>query len=166
MEDKETEFNKIVRAHEETIYSVCLMYSDDGQEVDDLMQDTLINMWNGFEKFEGRSDIKTWIWRIAINTCIIAQRKNKKKVQVSALENMGLNSTEMVRENSRDQQISMLYDRIHQLGLFDRAIIMLWLDNQTYEQIGLMMGITPQNVGMRLMRIREKLMKMSNTVNK
>lgn len=163
MNDKEQRFTQVVRDHKQTIYSVCLMYSDSSQEVDDLVQETLICLWNGFDKFEGRADIKSWIWRIAINCCISAQRKQKRNPQTSPLESIGITSAELVRENSREQQIGMLYDRIHRLGLFDRAIVLLWLENQSYEEIGRMMGITPQNVGVRLMRIREKLMNMSNS---
>lgn len=162
MNDKEQRFTQIVRKHKDTIYSVCLMYSDGAKEVDDLVQETLINIWNGFDRFEGRADIKTWIWRIAINTCISAQRKEKKKLETSPLEAVGISAAGMISVNSREKQIGMLYDRIHQLGIFDRAIVLLWLDNQTYEEIGLIVGISPKNVGVRLMRIREKLMKMSN----
>lgn len=162
MSDKEKSFTSLVRLHEQTIYSLCLMYSSDSQEVEDLVQQTLINLWAGFDKFEGRSDIKTWIWRVAINTCISEQRKEKHRVMTSSLESIGISVNELVSENSKEKQISMLYDRIHRLGIYDRAIVLLWLENQTYEEIGKIMGMTPQNVGMRLMRIREKLMNMSN----
>lgn len=162
MSDKEKSFTSLVRLHEQTIYSLCLMYSSDSQEVEDLVQQTLINLWAGFDKFEGRSDIKTWIWRVAINTCISEQRKEKHRVMTSPLESIGISVNELVSENSKEKQISMLYDRIHRLGIYDRAIVLLWLENQTYEEIGKIIGMTPQNVGMRLMRIREKLMNMSN----
>jgi len=163
MSDKEEIFNRLVKQYESTIYSVCLMYSDNGAEVDDLVQETLVRIWNGMDRFEGRSDIRSWIWRIAINTCISAQRKRSRGVKTSALESIGVNAQEVATAGTRDHQIGMLYDRIHQLGIFDRAIVLLWLENMTYEEIGLIVGITPQNVSMRLARIREKLMKMSNS---
>lgn len=162
MNEKERDFTALVNTYKQTIYSVCLMYSNDSQEVDDLVQQTLINLWAGYDKFEGRSDIKTWIWRIAINTCISEGRKEKRRVQTSPLESIGITADRLIPKDSKEKQIGMLYDRIHRLGIFDRAIVLLWLENQTYEEIGKIMGLTPQNVGVRLLRIREKLMNMSN----
>lgn len=75
MKEKEKEFEQIVREHKNTIYTVCFMFSKDTDEVNDLFQETLINLWRGFENFRGDSSVKTWIWRVSLNTCISSERK-------------------------------------------------------------------------------------------
>ena len=78
MENLEKEFETVVRLHRSTIYTVCYMFSNDADEVADLFQDILINMWKGFPNFRGESDVRSWIWRVSLNTCITAERKKKR----------------------------------------------------------------------------------------
>ena len=78
MKTLENAFEQVIKQHKNTIYTVCLMFSKDSDEVNDLFQEVLINLWKGFGAFEGRSDIGTWIWRVSFNTCISSERKKKK----------------------------------------------------------------------------------------
>ena len=155
---KEKEFEKIVKEHKNTIYTVCFMFSKDADEVNDLFQETLINLWQGFNSFKGESSIRTWIWRISLNTCISSERK-KSKLHTVPLS-MDINLYDDTDEDSR--QIQMLYNRINRLKPFDRAIILLWLDNLPYDEIAAIVGITVKNVSVRLVRIKEELKQMSN----
>ena len=155
---KEKEFKKIVKEHKNTIYTVCFMFSKDADEVNDLFQETLINLWQGFNSFKGESSIRTWIWRISLNTCISSERK-KSKLHTVPLS-MDINLYEDTDEDSR--QIQMLYNRINRLKPFDRAIVLLWLDNLSYDEIAAIVGISVKNVSVRLVRIKEELKKMSN----
>ena len=155
---KEKEFEKIVKEHKNTIYTVCFMFSKDADEVNDLFQEILINLWQGFNSFKGESSIRTWIWRVSLNTCISSERK-KNKLQTVPLS-MDINLYEDTDEDSR--QIQMLYSRINRLKPFDRAIVLLWLDNLSYDEIAAIVGISVKNVSVRLVRIKEELKKMSN----
>ena len=155
---KEKEFEKIVKEHKNTIYTVCFMFSKDADEVNDLFQETLINLWQGFNSFKGESSIRTWIWRVSLNTCISSERK-KNKLHTVPLS-MDINLYEDTDEDSR--QIQMLYSRINRLKPFDRAIVLLWLDNLSYDEIAAIVGISVKNVSVRLVRIKEELKKMSN----
>lgn len=158
MTRQETEFTRLVREQKSTIYTVCLMFSDDNDEVEDLVQETLINLWKGYGSFEGRSEVRTWVWRIAMNTCISADRKRKKrKTETSSLETIGVSAEEVSNEGQDDKQIRLLHERIHKLGVFDRAIVLLWLEDMSYEEIGQIVGISAKNVSVRLVRIREQL---------
>ena len=159
MDNLEKEFEAVARRHRSTIYTVCYMFSNDADEVADLFQDTLINMWKGFAKFRGKSDIKTWIWRVSLNTCITAERKKKSRKGETVPLSMEINLFEDRDEDTR--QIRMLRDRICRLGHFDRAIVLLWLENLSYEEIGAIVGISAKNVSVRLVRIREQLKRMS-----
>ena len=158
MKTLDSAFAQMVREHNNTIYTVCYMFSQDEDEVNDLFQEVLINLWKGFDSFEGRSDIRTWIYRVSLNTCISQDRKKKRKSNVELDMNVNL-----FKDNDEDsKQIRMLYRRINKLKPFDRAIVLLWLENMSYDEIGAVVGITSKNVGVRLYRIKEELKQMSD----
>ncbi len=154
----EKQFAQTIAEHKSTIYTVCYMFSKDADEVNDLFQEVLVNIWKGFEGFEHRSDIKTWIYRIALNTCISIDRKRRRTPSVRLT--MDINLFEDSDEDTR--QVDMLHKRISKLQPFDRAIVLLWLENMSYEEIGQVVGITAKNVSVRLYRIKEQLKQMSN----
>lgn len=159
MKDSEKEFAQIVREHKATIYTVCYMFSKDKEEVEDLFQEALIALWRGFEGFRGECNIRSWIYRVSLNTCISAERKKRRRTDSVRLT-MDINLFADTDEDSRQAQ--MLRQRIGKLGVFDRAIILLWLENLSYEEIGAIVGISAKNVSVRLVRIREQLKNMSN----
>lgn len=155
----EQEFTKVVREHKGTIYTVCYMFSKDEDEVADLFQEILINIWKGLEKFRGDSSMRTWIWRISFNTCVSYEKKKSRRGSTIPLS-LSINLFDDSDEETR--QIKMLQKRIRQLGPFDRAIVLLWLDDLSYAEIGEIVGISEKNVSVRLVRIREQLKKMNN----
>ena len=158
MKTSETAFAQMVKEHKNTIYTVCFMFSKDSDEVNDLFQEVLINLWKGLESFEGKSKIDTWIWRVSFNTCISQERKKKRNSSIPL--SMGI---DLFNDKDEDtKQVKMLYDRIHRLKPFDRAIVLLWLENMSYEEIAAIVGITVKNVSVRLYRIKEELKQMSN----
>ena len=132
----ETEFQKIVEEHKGTIYSVCYMYSKDPDEVNDLFQESLVKVWQGLPSFKGKSSLKT--------------------VPLS----MDINLFEDKDANAK--QVNMLKARISKLRPFDRAIVLLWLENMSYDEIAAVVGITPKQVSVRLFRIKEQLKQMTN----
>ena len=158
METLDTTFAQMIREHKSTIYTVCFMFSKDSDEVSDLFQEVLINLWKGYASFQNRSSVDTWIWKESFNTSISYERKKQKRATLPLT--MDINLFEDKDEDSR--QIRQLYDRIHRLKPFDRAIVLLWLENMSYEEIGAIVGISTKNVSVRLYRIKEELKKMSN----
>ena len=153
---QEEYFTQLVREHKSTIYTVCYMFSHDEDEVNDLFQETLINMWKGIDGFREESKISTWIYRVALNTCLLQERKKKRDVPKVPLT-MDINFFE--DNDTKSTQVRMLHQRISQLGLIDRALVMMWLEGMSYDEIGAVMGITPKNVGVKLFRIKEQLKK-------
>ena len=150
------QFAQMVREHKATIYTVCYMFSKDADEVADLFQEVLINLWKGFGGFQGRSDIKSWIYRVALNTCITIDRKKKRKNKAELSMDINLFSD----SDNDTKQVEMLRQRINRLKPFDRAIVLLWLENMSYDEIGAVVGITAKNVSVRLFRIKEELKRM------
>ena len=157
MNTLQTEFAQIVKENKSTIYTVCYMFSKDTDEVNDLFQEVLVNLWKGMSSFKGRSDIRTWIYRIALNTCISMDRK--KKIATIPLS-MDANLFQDQDEDTK--QVQLLHNRIIKLQPFDKAIVLLWLENISYDEIGEIVGISTKNVASRLFRIKEKLRTMSN----
>ena len=156
MNYQEEKFTQLVREHKSTIYTVCYMFSHDEDEVNDLFQETLINIWKGIDSFREESKVSTWIYRVALNTCLLQERKKKKEVQKVPLS-MNVNFFE--DEDANSSQVRQLHQRIGKLGLVDRAIVMLWLEGISYDEIGAVMGISAKNVGVKLFRIKEQLKK-------
>lgn len=154
----ERQFAEMVRQHKGTIYTVCYMFSRDADEVSDMFQEVLIRLWKGFGGFQGRADAKTWLYRVSLNTCISLDRKKRRR-QALPLE-MDIDLFEDCDEDTL--QVKLLHRRIGQLKPLDRAIVLLWLENISYEEIGRIVGITTKNVSVRLFRIREQLKNMSN----
>ena len=135
------------------------MFSNNPEEVADLFQEILINLWKGFQQFRGESNVRTWIYRISLNTCISSERKKSRKVDTLPLTM----DIDLFSDSDDDtKQVQMLRDRISKLGPFDRAIVLLWLENLSYDEIGAIVGISAKNVSVRLVRIKEQLKKMSN----
>ena len=159
MKDLELEFTKMVREYRSTIYSVCYFFSDNPTEVDDLFQEVLVNLWKGFPDFRNDSSLKTWIWRISLNTCCSIQKRERRNVPTVPL----LIDKDLFSESEQaGRQVKMLYDRINKLEVFDRAIILLWLESMSYDEIGAIVGISTSAVTSRLFRIKEQLKSMSN----
>ena len=134
------------------------MFAKRSSEADDLFQEVLINLWKGYSSFEGRSEVATWVWRVSLNTCISADRKAKRRHKAELAMKQNLYED----DDTDSKQIRKLYARIRQLKPFDRAIVLLWLENLSYDEIAAIVGISVKNVSVRLVRIREQLKNMSN----
>lgn len=157
MEKNEKTFTRLLQEHKSTIYTVCYMFSDNKEEVEDLFQEVCIRIWNGWSSFREESNPRSWIWRIAMNTCLNWQKKSQREHTSLDMD------IDLFSEKKEDlTQVRMLYERIHRLGLFDRAIVLLWLENMPYEEIARITGITVKNVSVRLVRIKEQLKNMSD----
>ena len=155
---KEHQFERLVRQANRAIYTVCYLFSHDNAEVDDLFQEILIRMWNGFDSYEGRSDARTWIYRVAFNAALNWNKKQRRRIETVPLT---VDIDPYEANDPSTQQIRELYDRISHLDLVDRSLILLWLEGVSYVEIGAIVGITASHVGVRLLRIKEKLVNMS-----
>lgn len=158
MRQDEQQFSQMVKDNRGTIYSVCYMFSNDADEVADLFQEVLVRLWSGFATFHGQSETRTWIYRVALNTCISIDRKKKRRKK--AMLSMDVDYFD--DSDTSSAQVKLLHDRIARLQPLDRAIVLLWLEQVSYDEIGDIVGISAKNVSVRLSRIRLQLKKMSN----
>ncbi len=158
---KEKQFEELVKQYKRTIYSVCYMFSRDKEEINDLFQEILVRLWLGFDQFEHRSSVNTWVYRIALNTAINSDKRAKRRPQTVPL------STDIDPYDPQDsslEQVRQLYALINQLDVMDRGLVLLWLEGIGYDEIAAIMGITVANVGIKLHRIKEKLVQKSKSV--
>jgi RNA polymerase sigma-70 factor (ECF subfamily) len=155
----EKAFLEMIHQNERLIYKVCSFYTSDEYPLADLYQEVVYNLWVGYPKFRNGCNFSTWIYRIALNTCISGLRKELKipqKVPVSVLEDV------LIEPESISEQIKEMYHFIHQLKTMERAIILLYLEEKSYQEIADITGLTVSNVATKLKRSKQKLKEMSN----
>ncbi|MDE7414679.1 MAG: sigma-70 family RNA polymerase sigma factor [Muribaculaceae bacterium] len=160
-EDKasqERRFSQIIQDYGSIISGISFSYSNNPEDMKDLRQDIMINIWKGLKNFRGDSSLSTWIYRVALNTCVSTIRTKSRKVQVISLEtNMDIADEE---DRSRQEKTEWLHSKIASLSPLDKAIITMWLDDRKYEEIAEVTGISRNNVAVRINRIKEKLSKL------
>jgi RNA polymerase sigma-70 factor (ECF subfamily) len=135
------------------------MYENDSDVRNDLFQEIVFQLWKSFPTFRGEAKITTWMYRIALNTAISGFRKQTRNVKTEDLKELHLNISDSW-ENDKDEDIQRLHWAIRQLSEIERAMIMMALEEVPYEEIAETIGITQNNVRVRMNRIREKLKKL------
>ena len=149
-----------MQRHDALIYKVCYMYAEDLEHLRDLHQEVAANIWSGLGSFSGRSKVSTWVYRVALNTCITFFRRHGKHSSAERLDGMRLDIVDDGDE--RSARLKEMYELIGRLDRIDKAIVMLWLDEHSYDEISSVMGMTRANVASRLHRIRQRLASMAN----
>lgn len=150
------EFAELVNRYKDVIFKVCYVYAS-REELEDYYQEVLIQLWRSLPNFRNESKMSTWIYRVSLNTCISYVRKNKKVNKVSLIDLDFIDN-----DIEKKYYIDELYLLINRLNKFEKAIILLWLEERDYEEIASIVGISKNNVAVKLNRIKEKLRKMSN----
>ena len=156
--NKEKEFTDLLLQHQSIVHKVCLLYAQDKEDLADLYQETVYNLWKSYGAFENRSSFGTWVYRIALNTCITDLRRRKHHEHVP----LRLTDIDLPDDDPQDEMLNALYSLIRRLNKLDRMYIVLWLDGKTYEEIADIIGTNRNQVAVRLHRIKEKLKTMSN----
>lgn len=148
-------FISIITEHQGLIYKVCRMYRDNAEDIRDLYQDIVLQLWRAFSSFKGESKISTWIYRVALNTAITQLRKNRHKpTHLSITEHM----TETIRDkDSPADEIEHMNKAIAHLTEVEKAIIILYMDEYKYKEIAEMVGTSESNVGFKINQIKKKL---------
>lgn len=115
-------------------------------------------LWRSYRLFRGECSHSTWIYRVALHTCLSFVRRRMRRPPCVPLA-VDLSADD---DSGSREQLEELYAMISRLGRLDRAVVLLWLEECSYDEIARITGLTRQNVGVRLTRIREKLRMMTN----
>lgn len=151
----EKEFLDLVTRHQKIIHKVCRLFTANPDDHADLFQEITIKLWLGYQSYLGTSSFTTWMYRVALNTAISMKRKEKIFQNTQPLS-PHLDAPEE-DEPVTDYEINLLYQAIGQLDPIERAIILLYLEEKSYQEIGEIMGITKSHVGVKLVRTKKKL---------
>lgn len=151
--DKEHRFERLVHEQRSVIYSVCYLFSADRDGAADLFQEVLLHLWQGFDRTERNCTERAWVYRVAMNCCIDQHRRSRHKVETMPLRI----DQDFYDSEEQNPAAERLHRRIAKLPPFDRALVLLWLDDLPYDEIAAVVGISANNVGVRLQRIKEKL---------
>jgi RNA polymerase sigma-70 factor, ECF subfamily len=155
----EKNFISLINQHQGLIHKVCVMYENDPDVRNDLFQEIVLQLWKSFSSFRGESKISTWMYRIALNTAISGFRKRKRLVRTEDLKDMHFNISDAAGDD-HEENFQKLQWAIRQLSEIERAMVMMALEEIPYEEIAETVGITQNNVRVRMNRIREKLKKL------
>ncbi len=151
----EKEFIALLNQHQKIVHKVCNLYMDRHSEREDLFQEITLQAWKAYGSFRGDAKFSTWLYRVALNTAITFFRKEKRQPSIF--------STDLVPDHADEgydpieEQVKAMYAAIGELSKIDKAIVMLYLEDYSYIEIGEMMGITANNVAVKMNRIKTKL---------
>lgn len=158
MDHAEQEFVTLIQEYERVIYKVCYLYTTPHATLNDLYQEVVINLWKAYPKFRNECKVSTWIYRIALNTCISFIRKEKNTPEIVTLSQIA----DRIEETDETQvMLKRLYSMINRLGQLEKSIVLLYLEDKSYEEIAEITGLTLTNVATKLSRIKDKLRKMN-----
>ena len=157
--ENEIVFNSLIKDNSRIINSICYFYSSEIIPFEDLRQEVYINIWKGLDQFRSDSKASTWIYRVAINTALMAIRTGKKRINTVPIDPMVFNISQETEYFQKDR-IEALDSLIEKLDELEKAIILLWLDEFSYEEIAETMGMKKSNVATKIFRIKEKLSKL------
>jgi RNA polymerase sigma-70 factor (ECF subfamily) len=162
MSNQEQVFKEIFQANSKKIYHLCFGYTGDDASANDLLQETFLKVWQNLDKFRNQSMISTWIYRIAVNTCLTYLKKEKRQAKEELTPNMIENTEEGLADQEKQEQIKTLYTCISKLDENERIIITLVMDEIPYPEIAEISGISEGNLRVKIHRIKHKLTELYN----
>jgi RNA polymerase sigma-70 factor (ECF subfamily) len=142
------------------ILKISRAYTNNNLDREDLINDIALELWKSFPNFKGESKVSTWIYRVSLNVSINYKRKAKPNL-VYSLDTVRLGVSDWLTRNEEDSLIDLLYDCIDNLEEFNKAIIILYLEGSSHEEISVITGISRTNVGTRISRIKEQIKKIA-----
>lgn len=142
------------------IIKICRAYTDSQEDFEDYYQEVCLQIWKTRDKFRGDSKWSTWIYRLSLNICLTLIKKKKKNRQHYTSDYEVQHETVEDNHTFSDESLNFLYEAIKQLSEIDRAVILLYLDEKSNIEIADIIGTTPNNIGVRVNRIKERLKKL------
>ena len=141
------------------IIKICRAYTNTQEDFEDYYQEVCLQIWRSRKNFHGQSEWSTWIYRLSLNVCLTLLKKKKNSYQQFASDVLPVESVEDIHDFD-DKSVHLLYKAIRQLSEIDRAIVLLYLEEKSYQEIADIIGTNPNNIGVRVKRIKERLKKL------
>jgi len=154
--EKEEIFSKLIKDNQGLIIKVSRLYTNSLEDEEDLFQEIVLQLWRSYDTFKGQSKISTWMYRVALNTAITLFRKKTKSPKTDEL--MDFHQAEYLEQDDEKQsQIALLYKVIKLLPRVERAIVVMYLDDQPYREIAETLGISEVNARVKMNRLKKTL---------
>ena len=153
-ERTDKDFLELIHRHQSILHKICFAYCKNRSDREDLQQEIVLQLWKSYPGFQGGSQFSTWMYRVALNTAINRTAKPAFFGDSSKVNEL---SYDPCKDYELSEEISLLHKAISQLKKIDKAIIMLWLEEHSYEEIAESIGITVKNVSVRIVRAKSRL---------
>lgn len=151
---RRAEYDDTVRHYGSMIDRICFGYAGNASDFDDLKQDVLMNLWISIPKFKGECTMKSWVYRLTLNVCVSTLRKSYRRISTVQLEELydivdcGPEQKEIIAE---------VHEAIALLNPLDKAIMLLWLEEESYDDIAEITGLSRANVATRIHRAKKRI---------
>ena len=155
--ESEALFVKQLKENQNIIHKICRLYAEDEDAHKDLFQEISIQLWKAFPKFRGDSKFSTWMYRVGLNTAITLYRKSLRTIKSQPIESVGYKLSHEDYDNTKDEQLKLIYEAVKKLNDIDKGIIFLFLESKNYKEISDTLGISEVNARVRMNRIKTKL---------
>lgn len=156
MKITESEFLDKINAHKGIVYKVSRMYCDAAEDREDLFQEIILQLWKSVESFKGNSQFSSWMYRVALNTAIVFYKKDKKRkdtntsLKVDPIAPKGY-------DEKQDKQLEYFYEAVKELNKIDKALILLYIEGYSGQEISETLGISEVNTRVKTNRAKKQL---------
>jgi RNA polymerase sigma-70 factor (ECF subfamily) len=147
----ETQFMRLIEEHQGIIHKICRLYRDVKEDREDLFQEIVFQLWKSVPTFSGKASFSTWMYKVALSTAIVTFRKKKLPVIYTPVLP---EKPEAIQES---EQTERLFAALKRLNDEEKALITLYLEELSYREIAEITGMTENNVGVKLNRIKSKI---------
>jgi RNA polymerase sigma-70 factor, ECF subfamily len=152
-------FEEWLGKHKGLIFKIVRAYAFNATDRDDLFQEIIIQVWHSIPSFRHESAVTTWLYRISLNTGIKWTRKERKHNHTETLD--GVQHLLHEEITPIDERLTWLNEEIHKLDEIDRSLFLLLMDDFSYKEMAIVLGITESNVGVKINRIKKQLISKS-----
>lgn len=139
------------------IIKLCRAYTNSQEDFEDYYQEVCLQIWRSKKNFREESEWSTWVYRISLNVCLTLLKKDKKNSGNHYVSDADISELAEENQSFTEESLNLLYVAIKKLSEIDRAIIMLYLEEKPYQEIADIIGTNPNNIGVRIKRIKTKL---------
>jgi RNA polymerase sigma-70 factor (ECF subfamily) len=156
--DRKSQFISLLQDHRALLYKIARIYGQSAADRDDLTQEAIANLWRAFPRYDSQLQFSTWMYRVCLNVAISWQRRERTQTRhLVAADESVLDNLCDIEDPPENEDVSLLYAIIDQLDEMNKALLLLYLDGQSHQEISAVLGITTTNVATRIGRLKERL---------
>lgn len=162
--EKELEHHFVtnLEKNQNIVHKICRIYTHDQESHNDLFQEITIQLWKAYPKFRGDSKFSTWMYRVALNTAITLYRKSKRSIKTEDIDTVSFKIKADEYDDETEKQLKLMYDAVKELNDIDKALVFLYLEDQSYKDISETLGISEVNARVKMNRVKAKLKSLLN----